>query len=139
MDPTISIVDDLDPALRLGIPELDAQHAYLVGRLERFDPELSVEASRGLLMELMRYTREHFRLEELFMARIGYPPQTEHQHQHDNLLQHLVRFAGRDLRMSTTRRDFKAFLHDWLVEHIRNSDAEIARFLEERDVQVERT
>lgn len=129
----MSSLESLAPGLRLGIPELDTQHAYLVGRLERFDPELSAEATRGLLMELMRYTREHFRLEELFMERIRYPAAREHLGQHDDLLKHLVRFAGRDLRMVTTRRDFKAFLRDWLVEHIQTSDAGIAGFLQERD------
>jgi len=72
--------------MELGIPEIDAQHRKLVEMLNDFYRELEEgqeeEAVRRFFEELGRYVEEHFKYEEEFMERIGFPELESHKRTH---------------------------------------------------------
>jgi len=111
------------PRLSLGIPDVDAQHRYLFHLIKTFDADAPVVHRKELLMELVRYTREHFHLEEAAMARYGYPGLERHRKAHDRLLDEVVEFTERNLAQSGTMAEFHAFVQSWLFEHIIAMDA----------------
>ena len=109
--------------LRLDVPDLDAQHRYLFHLIKTFDADAPVVRRKEVLMELARYAREHFQLEEAAMARSGYDGFARHRKAHDRLLDELIEFADRNLAHSGTMAEFHAFVRSWLFEHILAMDA----------------
>lgn len=128
MDLDIAAIEGLPPDMLLGHRELDRQHAGMFDRLRSLGSQGSLGEVRALVWELMRYTREHFLMEETFMEQIGYPRLAQHRELHDNLLKELVRIASRDLTIPDARRDFQVFVQKWLEEHIQSADREIVAF-----------
>lgn len=128
MDLEFGAIDGLPAEMRLGQREIDLQHAGMFERLGKLSKPGSLDEIRGVVFELLRYTREHFVAEEKFMEDIGYPRLVEHRELHDNLLKDLVRIASRNLMAPDAQRDFQVFVQKWLVEHIQSSDREIVVF-----------
>lgn len=117
--------------LRLEVPVIDEQHNHLLGLVCGFDPADPSDKARLLLMEILRYTREHFRMEEELMTEAGYPHLAGHRNLHDDLLKEAVRFAVRDLSSRLVRQEFHDFLRDWLTNHVLQADRALADFLRE--------
>jgi hemerythrin len=132
MDLEIAGIRGLPPELRLGRQDLDHQHAGMFERLASLSKPGSLDETRGVVFDLLRYTREHFLAEEMFMEGIGYPALVDHRELHDNLLKELVRLASRNLGVPDAQRDFQVFVQKWLVEHIQMADRKIVAFLEAR-------
>lgn len=132
MDPDIDGIHGLPVELRLGRRDLDLQHAGMFERLASLSKPGSLDETRGVVFDLLRYTREHFLAEEMFMEGIGYPALAAHRELHDNLLKDLVRLASRNLGAPDAQRDFQAFVKKWLLEHIQEADRAIVAFLETR-------
>lgn len=128
MDLDFKAVDGLPPDMQLGQRELDLQHAGMFERLKSLGSQGALDEVRALVWDLMRYTREHFLMEETFMGEIGYPRLAQHRELHDNLLKELVRIASRDLTIPDARRDFQVFVQKWLEEHIQSADRDIVAF-----------
>lgn len=117
--------------LKVGIPEIDAQHRWLIQTIRTFDADAPVMRRKEVLMELMRYTRQHFGAEEALMAEHGYPGEAQHRKSHDRMIDELTRFTERSLSDSATMEDFRAFVKSWLIEHILGMDVVMARYIRE--------
>jgi hemerythrin len=128
MDLEFGGIDGLPAELRLGQREIDLQHAGMFERLRSLSNPGALDEIRGIVFDLLRYTREHFLAEEMFMERIGYPGLIEHRELHDDLLKELVRLASRNLATPDAKSDFQVFVRNWLVEHIQAHDHDIVRF-----------
>lgn len=116
-------------ALRLGVDLLDDQHHEMVGLILGFKNESASHANRRILMDLMRYTREHFRAEEEMMQTHGYPGLARHRDLHDDLLKDVVRFSSGDLSEPQEQARLHRFLRAWLIRHILQDDADFAMFV----------
>lgn len=118
--------------LQVGIPEVDAQHRWLIRTIRTFDSDAPVLRRKEVLMELMRYTREHFNAEEALMVRYRYPGEAQHRKSHDRMIDELTAFSERSLSESATMEEFRAFAKSWLIEHILGMDVVMARYVRER-------
>lgn len=128
MDLEFGDIEGLPAEMRLGQREIDLQHAGMFERVRNLSKPVSLDESRGIVYELLRYTRVHFLAEELFMEKIGYPGLAEHRALHDTLLKDLVRIASRNLGAPDAQRDFQVFVHNWLANHIQVADRAIVTY-----------
>jgi hemerythrin-like metal-binding protein len=111
-----------------GIPSIDAQHK----RLFQLANKLYLAMQRGegrqlvgdLLMDLLRYTENHFRDEEQTLEQCHYPGLAKHKVVHDALTGKVHQFVA-DLRAgrASVSMDLLTFLRDWLYNHILKTDA----------------
>ena len=124
---------------KIGVPEMDAQHARWIQLIENFKRLFSAdeESDRrqtetlSALRQLLDYTRSHFESEEKFLERHGYPKLIAHQQRHKELEQAVSRLhdtmqAG---RMTLTQPKLNMLSIVWLMEHILKEDADYAKFL----------
>lgn len=124
---------DWADVLDIGLPILDVQHKQLFAIADDLQNSIARGEGEAALKDtferLKAYTRYHFTEEEAYMARIGYPGQSEHTAEHVLLL----------IRVNTLWRLIESgqivspggislFINDWIVEHIMHKDAMIGEY-----------
>ncbi len=120
-----------DEKLSVGNSDIDEQHKWLIDFISN-SREQSVEGVKKSLMELYRYTREHFVFEENHMKSIGYPKLEEHIEQHNQLLIKLTEFTEHSLLKGDTLQDFYTMLDTWIVSHVMKHDKAYAKFFQSK-------
>jgi len=132
------ISDEAIEAARIGVPEIDADHAKVFDHYHAFvralqretDPHALALALHGFIHDV----RQHFSREEQLMADVGYPHRAHHRTMHRHLLHdaedflaRLIVDPGRDELVTVTR-----FLERWFMDHITTQDRKIGEFLADR-------
>lgn len=126
-----------DDSLRLGVAEIDEQHARFVDYINQIDAALergeSTENFLGILQQLLDYAVEHFSCEEALMRKHGYPGYEGHKQIHSATVDELWNF---DIRMMADHqqetRAFLDFVVSWLKNHILGTDSQLAAFLKKK-------
>ena len=128
-----------DPAMAIGVDEIDGQHRELLGILNRLQDQAhgpGQAAGAGMtgeesLRALADYARRHFACEEGHMERAGFPGLAVQRRQHEEFTR---RVADAQLEAACCGAPVSAtidFLKHWLVEHIMGQDLAFRRFLDE--------
>lgn len=128
-----------DDSLRLGVTEIDDQHARFVDYINEIDASLergeSTENFLRILQQLLDYAVEHFSSEEALMRKHDYPGYKGHKEIHSATVDELWDF---DIRMMADHeeetRAFLDFVVNWLKNHIQGTDTELAAFLKKKGV-----
>ena len=129
-----------EDAPTVGVPEIDAQHAALIGLVNRLHQAMIQREDRetlaSIIVELVEHTQQHFAYEEQLMSQHRYPEYAEHKADHDALMQHIMdlaeQFRSGDLLLSfAVMVDLKA----WATIHIEKSDGPLGIFLSEQGSQ----
>jgi hemerythrin-like metal-binding protein len=116
---------------------MDAQHKHLMQLLNDLHDGMSrgagKDAVRGVLDQLIQYTRAHFADEERALEAARYPKLAEHKAEHKALTDKVLQFrddwaAGR-VALSV---HVLTFLKDWLKHHIMGTDKQYAPYLAPR-------
>jgi len=120
--------------LKLGVPELDAEHGLQIALVDALEDAVAQgrerELADGILEKLLDFTNVHFLAEELMMRLHEYPQYEAHIAEHDRLVKELE-----DLRQSYRAGDRGVTLEvihqlrSWLRGHIETKDLAFARFL----------
>jgi hemerythrin len=126
-----------DEGCRVGIEKLDDQHKGLFLSLNKLYDILMSHGDSSLvhkeLTNLAKQTRTHFKTEEQFMLKHGYPGYQMHKVMHGLLLQQLedvLTLESNDYEQPWIERlEHADFLHAWLVAHILDEDKKIGAFL----------
>ncbi len=123
--------------LKLGVPEIDAEHGLQIGLVDALEDAVAQgrerELADGILEKLLDFTNVHFLAEELMMRLHEYPQYEPHIAEHDRLVRELE-----DLRRSYRAGDRGVTLEvihqlrSWLRGHIETKDLAFARFLTDR-------
>jgi hemerythrin-like metal-binding protein len=117
-------------SLDLGINEMNDEHKHLIAIMNRLHAEHEKKASKdvlgGIVQELASYTTAHFRDEEAFMARVGYPKLDTHKIIHKNLISRLESHMDAFKQSGSLDNAFFEFLQFWLSAHIRGIDMQYA-------------
>lgn len=123
------------PAMKLGIPAIDADHKTLVGLLNTLHYAMIAGDDRGglgaVLNELVDRTLAHFGREEALMERCGYPDIDTHRAIHRRLAaameEHravfLVDPGGFDMD------EFYDFVSGWLLQHVLAEDMKLKPYV----------
>jgi len=140
--PSVSSVQELlvwNDSYATGVAEIDEQHMILVHTLNEASVKLAdnagIEQLEQITQDLLAYALYHFETEETLMQEYGYvegSPQDAAMHleQHRSFSAKVV--AVRDSIKAgnpIAPADLLAFLNQWLINHILNTDKRLAAFL----------
>jgi len=114
-----------------GDAAVDFQHQRLFALVD----ELHTATSEGrgetiltdVLIEFVRYTRTHFRSEEVLMRRAGFEGLEAHAREHKHLTREVESLLSSRADAGTER--LCAFAYDWLVGHIHAWDMPMIEFV----------
>ncbi|MCU7944827.1 MAG: bacteriohemerythrin [Candidatus Thiodiazotropha sp. (ex Cardiolucina cf. quadrata)] len=125
----------------LGIDEIDQQHLRLVELINQVADSVMTQNSESnddggamrLVLQLQEETRQHFRDEEAFMRNHEYPQVSSHHREHA-LLQAELSDLIREIEEGKRRLDIETLtsLKYWLIDHVIESDMDIARYMNSR-------
>lgn len=117
----------------LGIDVIDEQHKKLVNYVTEAralirDAEDGIDCYdeiEKVLLDLQDYTVEHFRDEEGLMTQYGYPGYDDHKIEHDQFVEKVQELLSSDIDFHQVEvlEEVVAFLLDWVVSHILDSDS----------------
>jgi hemerythrin len=117
----------------VGVEEIDRQHRVLMQRwwaLEDARIRGDHRAVRANLWFLERYAAEHFVSEERTMEEARYPEHLRHRHEHERFAERIRRLR---LDVDSGREAGEAahfhWIASWFLNHVREADAQLARFL----------
>ena len=124
------------PALKIGNDLVDSQHIKLFRLFDEFAEGCAKGQARETLIalhaSLREYAGSHFRDEEDLMQSSGYPELENHRRAHAVFLKDLQRLANQVSTEKVTLIDLvqtNKFLVSWLVNHVKNTDQRVGRFL----------
>lgn len=117
-----------------GDPVVDRQHMVLFAAIGELHE--AIKAGRGhevvthTLVEMVRYTRSHFRDEEAFMREMGYPQLEQHAIEHELLARVIMQIAHSSESRHSLSVSVRCF--DWLIAHIRAHDVPMIEYARAR-------
>lgn len=123
----------------LGVPLIDEQHKELFQRVEAFMQVLRSTASWndkvGKVNETLEfmnaYVVEHFRDEEAYQQKIGYPASQEHKKIHRDMVDYVLavteEYKSKGFDEQLMQR-FAGKLMAWLINHVATEDQQIAAY-----------
>lgn len=130
---------DWSEELKVGVEKIDQQHAEIIkavnSMLDAMSRRKGKEQLNSLINFLETYAVEHFDLEEYYMVRFGYEGYTEHKEKHEKFKVEFAALKGRlDEEGASTHLVIQTqnWLIEWLRDHIRNVDKDMAKFLKPR-------
>ncbi len=115
------------------VKEIDEQHKKLVNMINELHEAMlerkSKEALGKIIDGLIEYTDIHFKTEEKYFDKFGYPEADAHKKEHQDFVKKVVDFKkGYDEGKLLLSLDVMNFLKDWLVNHIMGSDQKYSDF-----------
>jgi hemerythrin len=119
--------------LSVGISVIDKQHKELVNTINELHSAMSMGKGKEHLNEVLKkltdYTKEHFKAEEGYMTKYGYPDYDAHKKEHNLFVEKVENFK-RDFGLGKllVSLEVMSFLRDWLVNHIANTDKKYTGF-----------
>lgn len=116
--------------------QIDKQHQQLFHIAKQaailIHKQVDSKEIKAILVQLFDYMKFHFRDEEAYMERIGYPQLLAHREIHRAMIERVT-----DL-IQNIKYDFKQKLaiitRDWLVEHIMREDKKIEQWYEKQQL-----
>jgi len=120
--------------LATGIARIDAQHRDLYAQVASLHEAMrtnQLDRVPAVLDGLQRYALEHFATEEREMAERGYPRLAQHRVLHGIFVDEFLRQRAM-LSDSVTLSgvvSLSVWLTDWLREHVRKEDGQLAEFI----------
>lgn len=85
-----------------------------------------VDKIKSAIKALGDYSVIHFRNEEAYMERIGYPGLEEHKERHKELIERMEAVITQNTTLDDLVHQLKRLMVVWVIEHIINEDKKIA-------------
>ena len=122
----------------VGVPALDDQHKKLVGMINRL-ADCHAARSNGssgafheVLSRMFDYTQVHFKDEEDYLQRIGYPRLADHKTEHAAFVGKMAAFSMAASEGIQDEAAVHRYLKAWLLSHILESDMQYRSFVESK-------
>ncbi len=126
----MSIKFEWNDLFSVGNRELDRQHRGMFDLANSFEDGLDEEQIKKNIIDLHKYTREHFVTEEQMMRDTKYPGFDEHQQLHKELIVKLDNISTKSFTEESVF-SFMTFIYDWLTHHILDKDKDFIRFVQD--------
>ncbi len=127
------------PDLAVGVEEIDMQHRELFKRIGTLVSAINegrgADEVQGLFDFLGDYIGSHFTTEVKCMHILSYPKMADHRAQHDifvRAVKDAKREYDKDGASDALAETLKTHICDWLVNHVKEVDMQLAAFLKER-------
>lgn len=126
--------------LSVGINDIDNQHMKLVEYINELHDAMKVGKAKdvisGILGNLVKYTINHFTLEEKIMTQTQYPGYLPHKQEHINFVNKVSEFQKSfEAGSSFVSIDVLNFLRDWITHHILVVDQKYSPFMHEKGIK----
>ena len=122
-----------------GEERIDTDHHDMVLTINNIHEAVEQGESKAdiltILKALVKLTYEHFSYEECLMMITDYPRSDAHMDEHQNLhsianiLVYNIEVSNKEVVLDTID-----FFEDWFIDHVENMDAELGRFLKDRQI-----
>ena len=116
----------------IGIHAMDENHRLLVQLLNEAYDEfvMGINIEEEFIEGLVKCIARGFDYEENFMLTSSYPKFAEHKAEHDIFTTRLLDIRKNYRQDATTSIQILMFLNNWIIHHIRQSDAQLGNFVE---------
>ena len=126
--------------LSVGVAEIDLQHQRLVEMINKLDDAMQQGKGKDVLGEiingLIEYSKTHFRTEEEYFDRFGYPYAFSHKKEHAEFTRKVAEFKEAfDAETLALSIGLMHFLSNWLKNHIKDSDKKYGLFFNENGLK----
>ncbi|MGF1587241.1 MAG: bacteriohemerythrin [Bacteroidales bacterium] len=122
-----------DDTLSVKIESIDNQHRKIIDLINDFYGSIRENTgnvnTRKLIVGMKDYTLQHFRIEEIYMKKYGYPDYEMHKQEHD-LFVAKVSDLEEKLNQGKLIVSFEitGFLKEWVKKHIQGTDKKYTEF-----------
>ncbi len=122
----------------VGVAEMDAQHRKLFILINQLDEchaardEATSAKFHDVLSGMFDYTQVHFKAEEDYLQRIGYPQLPAHEKEHAAFVEKMTTYSISALHGVLDCEGSYHYMREWLLSHILKSDMQYRRFVEGR-------
>ena len=128
---------DWDESMSVNIAEIDQQHQQLIAIINDLFDAMTEGKGKDVLEEivngLISYTQLHFKTEEQYFDRFGYPDSNSHKIEHADFIQKISSFKeGVDRRQLGLSSEVLNFLSGWLKNHILKTDKKYSVYFNEK-------
>ncbi len=126
-------------SMSVGVARIDGQHKGLFDMINELHAAMMEGKGRTvtgpLLKKLMKYTHEHFSVEEKMLETAQFPGLAAHRKYHRDLTDHVDVLAARYERgEASVNIELLSFLSDWLTKHIQGVDKGYTQWVKEHGV-----
>lgn len=123
------------PTLSVGVENIDSQHRIWFEKADQLFEAGKTGKSKEVIAQMFDflddYTKQHFRDEEAYMAKIKYPDIEEQKTLHKNFINELAKLKA-DYKESggniTLIINANQMIVDWLTKHISTMDKKIGTY-----------
>ncbi|MBF0141086.1 MAG: bacteriohemerythrin [Magnetococcales bacterium] len=126
--------------LTIGLQDIDADHRKLVDIINQLHQcmknGVEKDVASKILKQLAEYTVSHFKREEDYFDRYGYPDSVVHKEEHGKLVASVLGLMHAfESGSFSALIDLLGFAKSWLVGHIMDSDMDYGPYLKEKGVR----
>jgi len=112
-----------ESSFSVNVAEIDSQHQKIVGFINDLNDAMKQgkgkDALGSILNELINYTATHFKYEEQYFEKFGYPETAAHKQHHAKLVSEVIAFRdGFQSGKLGVTVEVLTFLVNWLKNHI---------------------
>jgi hemerythrin len=127
-------------SLSVNIVEIDKQHQKLIGMINELNDAMRQGKGKDILGKILNglivYTGTHFKTEEVYFDKFGYPDANNHKKEHSDFVAKVSEFKdGFEKGKRGLSIEIMVFLSDWLQTHIKGVDKKYAPFLNEKGLK----
>ena len=127
-------------SLSVHVAEIDQQHKKLIEMINELNDAMKVGKGKDVLEKIVNnligYTATHFKTEENYFAKFGYPDTENHKKEHAAFVQKVSDFkTGFETGKLAMTIEVMSFLSDWLKNHIMGTDKKYASFFNEKGLR----
>lgn len=127
----MSIIFSWSDEYCVGDADIDNQHRILMELANSLGDDMGMEEVKGILLQLVHHSKEHFTCEERMMEQIGYPDIAEHKKLHTDMITTLGDFCLQKYETADEVHEFRKFVYDWIIDHLLHHDKKFFRYVQE--------
>ena len=127
-------------SLSVDVKEIDLQHRKLIDMINELNDAMKTgkgkDVLRTIVNGLISYTGTHFKKEEQYFEKFGYPDTANHKKEHVAFVKKVTDFQdGFEKGNLPLSVEVMNFLSDWLKNHIKGTDKKYSKFFNEKGLK----
>lgn len=129
---------ELTSSFTLEIKSLDREHqllADIINQVVKAIDDGEYEKCEALVVDFVRWAKEHFVNEEALLVRVGYPDVKKHHEHHKSLntnMEHMIEFAKMAPENQMARDSLRKELTYILLDDVITTDMDFKNFITEK-------
>ena len=123
-----------------GIFWMDMQHSRLIAWFNKLHDSCETGTCTMEILQISKflewYIMDHFEMEEIYMKNFSYPEYEDHKREHLQFASDYAELTKTMLKKEKeVANDFLLVLANWIIKHIAEEDAKLAKHLKKKGVK----